>query len=180
MPPIGSASDSPLASSSAVLIGSPINYANRLIGSPITFPHTRVLFLCPMFQSGLPLPQMCDSIAPPQSGGALSPEPWPLRWSLGTRQVARLVAVMEERKVFGTSGSKTLKELLAEAETPSKKLSARSGAAPVSNGAHHAGESRPQPRSQSPDRSPNHRVPITELQTQQNYMIPNHSNITES
>lgn len=73
MPPIHSVSDPPLpwrhVSSSAVLIGSPINYASRLIGSPITSLHTRVLFLCPVFQSGLPLPQMCDSKAPPQSGG---------------------------------------------------------------------------------------------------------------
>lgn len=54
------------------------------------------------------------------------------------------MAVMEDRKVFGASGSKTLKELLAEAETPSKKLSARSGAPPASNGAHHAGQARHQ------------------------------------
>ena len=57
-------------------------------------------------------------------------------------QVVRLVVVMEERKVFGTSGSKTLKELLVDAETPSKKLSARSGAPLSTNGAQHAGQSR--------------------------------------
>lgn len=53
---------------------------------------------------------------------------------------------MEERKVFGASGSKTLKELLAEAEAPAKKLSARSGAAPPSNGAHHVGQTPLLPR----------------------------------
>ena len=50
-------------------------------------------------------------------------------------QVARLVAVMDERKVFGSSGARFMKELLAEADSRSKKLSARSGGAVQSNGA---------------------------------------------
>ena len=70
----------------------------------------------------------------------MSFKPWQLTWPRAALQVTRLVAVMEERKVFGTSGSKTLKELLAEAETPSKKLSARTGAPPATNGAHESGQ----------------------------------------
>ena len=50
-------------------------------------------------------------------------------------QVARLVAIMDERKVFGNSGARFMKELLAEADSRSKKLSARSGGAVQSNGA---------------------------------------------
>jgi len=55
-------------------------------------------------------------------------------------KVVRLVAVMEERKVFGTSGSKTLKELLAAAAVPAKKLSARTGASHAINGTHNPGQ----------------------------------------
>jgi hypothetical protein len=49
-------------------------------------------------------------------------------------QVARLVGVMDERKVFGNSGARFMKELLAEADSRSKKLSARTGAPVQSNG----------------------------------------------
>ena len=49
-------------------------------------------------------------------------------------QVARLVGVMDERKVFGNSGARFMKELLAEADSRSKKLSARTGGPVQSNG----------------------------------------------
>ncbi len=45
------------------------------------------------------------------------------------------MGVMDERKVFGNSGARFMKELLAEADSRAKKLSARSGAAVQSNGA---------------------------------------------
>ncbi len=56
------------------------------------------------------------------------------RLSCFRAQVARLVGVMDERKVFGNSGARFMKELLAEADSRAKKLSARAGGAVQSNG----------------------------------------------